>query len=31
MTDKPIRVTIFKRPDRTNYEAQWVDPASGKT
>ena len=30
MADKPIRVTIFKRPDRTNYEAQWTDPQSGK-
>ena len=30
MPDNPIRVTVFKRPSRTNFEAQWVDPASGK-
>ncbi|QDT14602.1 tyrosine-type recombinase/integrase [Alienimonas californiensis] len=31
MIDKPIRVTVFKRDGRTNYEAQWTDPLSGKT
>ena len=31
MTDKPIRVTVFKRPTRANYEAQWTDPVSDKT
>ena len=30
MPDNPIRVTVFKRPSRANFEAQWVDPASGK-
>ena len=31
MPDTPIRVSVFKRPSRANYEAQWVDPLSGKT
>ena len=30
MTDKPIRVTIFKRADRPYFIAQWTDPISGK-
>ena len=31
MPDKPVRVTVFKRLTRANYEAQWKDPVSGTT